>query len=265
MRITSKQIHALALRVNKALGLPEKSMRFNPHSRQHESEVGHIYVSKDISGYKVEQIVNVGGGARTYGPEARMTAREVHLLLQGIVQALEEPRPYAWGNQPAPADSIDLTNLKVTCAIAGVINGALETGISGGEWFEVNADDDTFRTAYWCDTLPNQPVGEPEDGKGPVVAGWSVKMRLRDPDGDGGEFEWTTLTPALCVQRWRNAAKHGEGLDSKCCAAYLRYLEALSLRQWDKADDILMQEYQPDGVHDDLLAQIAVHGEVIFG
>jgi hypothetical protein len=153
--------------------------------------------------------------------------------------------------------SINLNSLKVTNAIAGVINGAFETGINPA-WFQVESlSKDGFLDAAFADGDLTTPSGQP------AKINWTLKVRL---NYDSYKSKWVTLTPSLAVEQWIKLAKdkNSEFLRTRA-DAYLRYLVALSNDDADLAETILFDQYEPDGVHDDALAQQAIAGEVVFG
>jgi len=153
--------------------------------------------------------------------------------------------------------NIDLDNIKVTNAIASVVNSAFETGINPA-WFEVESlNKDGFLDAAFDDMEP--PSGKPQR------TNWTLKARLNE---DGYKSKWKVLTAESCVQSWLKMKDDPElkFLNTKA-DAYIRYLVALSNPNTPHsvADNILMDEYEPDGVHDDAMAQYAIAGEVVFG
>lgn len=151
--------------------------------------------------------------------------------------------------------NIDLDNIKVTNAIASVVNSAFETGINPA-WFEVESlNKDGFLDAAFDDMEP--PSGKPQR------TNWTLKARLNE---DGYKSKWKVLTAESCVQSWIKMKDDPElkFLNTKA-DAYLRFLSALSAGKADVAENILFHEYDPDGVHDDALAQYAIAGEVVFG
>lgn len=154
--------------------------------------------------------------------------------------------------------TIDLDNIKVTNAIAGVVNGAFETGINPA-WFEVKSlSKDGFLDAAFADGDLDTPSGKP------AKTNWTLEARLNDQEGY--KSKWVVLTPEHCVKQWvkMSTDKDLKFLDKKA-KAYLDYLVALSDGLEDKAESILFDQYEPDGVHDDALAQYAIAGEVVFG
>lgn len=152
---------------------------------------------------------------------------------------------------------INLNSLKVTNAIAGVINGAFETGLNPA-WFQVETlNADGFLDAAFDDGDLKTPSGKP------AKIDWTLKVRL---NYDSYKSKWVTLTPAHAVKQWIKFAKDKESQFLRTRAdAYLRYLVALSKNDDHYADTILFDQYEPDGVHDDALAQYAIAGEVVFG
>lgn len=163
-------------------------------------------------------------------------------------------------NQTHMKYEIDINNIKVTNAIAIVINGAFETGIIP-EWFEVKS---LSKGGFLDAAFAGPDCSETASGK-PAIKDWVIEGRL---NCDGYLSEWTKVTPALAVKEW---VKYVETTQDKFLPtkvdAYLRYLAALSESKDQVAKNILMDEYKPDGVHDDALAQIVFsNGEgVVFG
>jgi hypothetical protein len=162
--------------------------------------------------------------------------------------------------------TINLGNIKVTNAIASLINSAFETGLNPA-WYEVESlNDNGFLDASFEDSNLETP------SKKPAKTDWSVKVRLVDDDGDPvDDMDYTVVTPALACQRLNKMANDTKlkFLRSKA-DAFLRYLVALDEatqlgRGMDYAEQILFDEYEPDGVHDDALTQYIVFGDVIFG
>ena len=154
-------------------------------------------------------------------------------------------------------NGIDLTNIKVTNAIASVVNAAFETGLNPA-WFEVERlNADGFLDAAFADGDMETP------SKKPAKLNWTLKVRLNE---DGYESDWKVITPASCVESWEKMSDDPKlnNLSSRA-NAYIRYLKALSKGEATKAEHILLNDYEPDGVHDDALAQYAVAGDVIFG
>jgi hypothetical protein len=150
--------------------------------------------------------------------------------------------------------TIDLENIKVTNAIASVVNSAFETGLNPA-WFEVESlNKDGFLDAAFETDTPS--------GKEPKI-NWTLKVRL---NCEGTKTKWRYITPESCVNSWLKMKDDTnlKFLNTKA-DAYLRYLAALSAGKDKVADAILFDEYEPDGVHDDALAQYAVADEVIFG
>ena len=154
-------------------------------------------------------------------------------------------------------NGIDLTNIKVTNAIASVVNAAFETGLNPA-WFEVERlNADGFLDAAFADGDMETP------SKKPAKLDWTLKVRLNE---DGYESDWKVITPASCVESWEKMSDDTSLKNlSRRANAYIRYLKALSKGDEDAAEHILFNEYEPDGVHDDALAQYAVADDVIFG
>jgi hypothetical protein len=151
--------------------------------------------------------------------------------------------------------TIDLDNIKVTNAIASVVNSAFETGLNPA-WYEVESlNKDGFLDAAFEDMEP--PSGKPQK------TNWTLKVRL---NYDGYKSKWKYITPDSCVNSWLKMKDDPKlkFLNTKA-DAYLRYLAALSQGKEEVADKILFDEYEPDGVHDDALAQYAVADDVVFG
>lgn len=154
--------------------------------------------------------------------------------------------------------TIDLDNIKVTNAIASVINSAFETGLNPA-WFQVKSlSEGGFLDAAFADSNLETPSGKP------AIKDWTLEARLNDQEGY--KSKWVTLTPKLAVKRWIAMSNDPEvKVLAKRAKAYIDYLVALSQGLDDKAESILFDEYEPDGVHDDALAQYAIAEEVVFG
>ena len=158
---------------------------------------------------------------------------------------------------------IDLNNIKVTNAIAGLINSAFETGLNPA-WYQVESlNKDGFHDAAFAESNLKTPSGKPPR------TNWSVKVRLYDEDADEPyeNLDYTVVTPQLAVERWIHFANavHPSHLVKKA-GAFLYYLELLS-RNADKKylDYALLNQYEPDGVTDDAMVQYILASEVIFG
>ena len=157
---------------------------------------------------------------------------------------------------------IDINNIKVTNAIASVINGAFETGINPA-WFEVKS----LSKGGFLDAAFSGPSLDATASGKPAIKDWVVEGRL---NCEGHKSKWTKVTPQLAVDEWTKYVETTEDkfLPSKV-EAYLKYLDYMSKpnADEDRLDSILMDEYEPDGVHDDAMAQIVFsNGEgVIFG
>jgi hypothetical protein len=155
--------------------------------------------------------------------------------------------------------SIDTNNIRVTNAVASVINGAFETGINPA-WFEVKSlNKGGFLDAAFADGEMETP------SKKPATTQWTLEARL---NYDSFKSKWVTLTAEEAVKRWVKYAmggKNGEfGLSNQKVFDFLMYLSMLP-KNPDKANDFMMDTYEPDGVHDDFMAQVAIAEDVIFG
>lgn len=154
---------------------------------------------------------------------------------------------------------IDLANIKVTNAIASVINSAFETGINPA-WFQVKSlNKGGFLDAAFADGEMDTPSGKPASTE------WVVEYRM---NCEGTKTPWVKVTPAVAVEKWTHylATTKDKFLPTKV-HAYLHYLDYMSQKDFDPVvlDNILFNDYEPDGVHDDAMAQIATSGEVMFG
>jgi hypothetical protein len=153
--------------------------------------------------------------------------------------------------------TIDLDNVKVTNAIASVVNSAFETGLNPA-WFQVDSPNkDGFLDAAFADQSLETP------SKKPAKTNWTLMARLND---GSYKSDWVVLTPEHCVKQWIKMSNDKElfVLDRNA-KAYLNYLVLLSKGEEKKAESVLLYDYEPDGVHDDALAQYAIAGEVVFG
>jgi hypothetical protein len=156
---------------------------------------------------------------------------------------------------------VDTNDIRVTNAIASVINGAFETGINPA-WFEVES---LSKGGFLDAAFAGPDLDATASGK-PAIKDWTLKARL---NYDSFKSKWVTLTPEVVVERWSKYAfgrKSGgdDNIARNKVMEYLMYLSLLSLDA-DRADDYMMDTYEPDGVHDDFMAQVAIAEEVIFG
>lgn len=156
--------------------------------------------------------------------------------------------------------SIDTKNIRVTNAVASVINGAFETGLNPA-WFEV----ESLSKGGFLDAAFSGPDLDATASGKPATTEWTLKARL---NYDGHKSKWVTLTAEEAVKRWVKYAtvgKDGEyGLSNTKVFEYLMYLSMIP-KSPDKANDYMMDTYEPDGVHDDFMAQVAIAEDVIFG
>jgi hypothetical protein len=156
---------------------------------------------------------------------------------------------------------IDLNNIKVTNAIASVINGAFETGLNPA-WFKVESlNKGGFLDASFADSELDTPSGKPPR------TDWTLRACLYDDDSEEEVTKWVDLTPAIAVERWEAYVSTDKKSALKAnVLAYLIYLQLLSIDAEESfRDKVLFDWYNPDGVHDDAMGQIAVGKDVIFG
>jgi hypothetical protein len=171
---------------------------------------------------------------------------------------------------------IDTKNIKVTNAIAGVINGAFETGLNP-EWYWIESlNKNGFLNAAFADGEDDLTTCYTPNGHRPKVD-WSIRGCLIDIDNFSGcvdgepldeerATEIITVTPDYAVEMWNKFAQDEKQKHLRPKAdAYLRYLIALGEGDSEYAQKILFEQYEPDGVHDDALAQYLFAGDVIFG
>lgn len=248
----------LVQQLNKVLG--------NPVTPKYE--VGHIYLSKMAGvGYSIEKVVNKAGAVTTLVTYSRQDAKTTCLMLQSMLNAIEL---YKEANQPpAKEEPVKPTmSLKATCAIASVINSAFETGIGAGSWWQNDGlNRDGFLDAAFADELPKSPVGKGVKGNDPKP-NWTLRTRLCDyEESSEEEFPWVVITPESVMARWREYAADTTKakFPRSKVSAYIKYIESLDAGDFDLAEEILWKHYEPDGVHDDIMAQAAVCGDVIFG
>ena len=152
--------------------------------------------------------------------------------------------------------TIDLDNIKVTNAIASVVNSAFEMATGRNPaWFEFESlNEDGFLDAAFEDMGPTS-------GK-PQKTNWTLRVRL---NYDGHQSEWRVITPESCIQSWIKMKDDPEfELLNRAADEYLRYLSALSSGNAEVANKIFVHEYDPTPVHDDALAQYAVADEILF-
>lgn len=156
---------------------------------------------------------------------------------------------------------INLNNIKVTNAVASLINSAFETGLNPAWYWVDSLNKDGFLDAAFEDSNLETPSGKP------AKTNWSFTGCLVDcDDPDEQVTEPITVTAAYAVNQWIQMAKKYKVTHLALKAdAYLRYLMALDEGRNDIAEDILMKQYEPDGIHDDALTQYIFASEVVFG
>jgi hypothetical protein len=151
-------------------------------------------------------------------------------------------------------------NIKVTNAIASLLNAATETGLNPA-WFEADSslNDDGFKDAAFADSGLETPSGKP------ARTNWSFRLRL-NPEDLGKETPYTVITPTLALRRLRKFAKdetQPDWIRSKA-VIFLTYLDLL-----DSAPDLAQTYYddnvEHDGVVDDALLQYVVALDIVFG
>lgn len=156
---------------------------------------------------------------------------------------------------------INLNNIKVTNAVASLINSAFETGLNPAWYYVESLNKDGFLDAAFEDSNLETPSGNP------AKTTWSFTGCLVDcDDPDEQVTEPITVTAAYAVNQWIHMAKNYRVTHLALRAdAYLRYLMAIDENNEVKAEHILMIQYEPDGVHDDALTQYIFATDVIFG
>jgi hypothetical protein len=153
-----------------------------------------------------------------------------------------------------------LNNIKVTNAIASLVNSAIETGLNPA-WYEtdqrVNANG--LLDASFEDCGLKTPSGKP------ARTDWSFRLRL-NPDDLGEETEYTVITPELVITRLRSFVKDQKQpawLQVKA-SGFLQQLDFIAEGN-DKAAHELQCELDFDGVVDDALLQYIVALDIVFG
>lgn len=82
MRITAKHLKTRIDTLNTMTGNPTEYMtagKCNP---------GHYYLSKQCGGYELHQVSNSGGGVRAIGNTGHIPARELNLVITGMIDIL---------------------------------------------------------------------------------------------------------------------------------------------------------------------------------
>ena len=154
-----------------------------------------------------------------------------------------------------PITGVDENNILVTNAVASVINSAFETGIAPENYHVKSLNEGGFLDAAFADSDMDTPSGKP------AKADWTIVGKLEG-------YKWTTLTPKLALERWVAYAGNRESneFSRTKVGMYLTYLAMLSNGfSKDSCDDFLMNMYEPDGVHDDFMAQVAFAEDVVYG
>lgn len=155
----------------------------------------------------------------------------------------------------------DLGNIRVTNFIASTINSAFETGIAPQNYTVESLNKDGFLDAAFAESDLPTPSGKP------AKVDWSLRVMLED-------CPWVTLTPDKALKNIvkKMVKDSGSGdvngdFSTQKCHDFLLCINYLSSKPFneDQFDDLLMNTYEPDGVHDDMIAQASIAGEVIFG
>ena len=156
---------------------------------------------------------------------------------------------------------INLNNIKVTNAVASLINSAFETGLNPSWYYVESLNKDGFLDAAFEEGGLKTPSGKP------AKTTWSFTGCLVDcDDPDEQVTEPITVTAAYAVNQWIHMAKNYKTTYLALKAdAYLRMLMALDEGKDDVAEHILFNQYEPDGVHDDALTQYIFATDVVFG
>lgn len=165
-------------------------------------------------------------------------------------------------NEPLP----NHLNPLVSAAVASVINSAFETGLNPA-WFQVDSlNRDGFLDAAFASGLGGK-LDATASGK-PLRVDWKLRGRLNE---DGYKSPWREVTAEFAIAQWARMAR-GEcsaegtlGCMQEKAAAYLKYLRLLDRGEFAEADEVLFDEYEPDGIHDDALAQYVFADAVVFG
>lgn len=98
-RITSRDLEAVAARLNRMVGVPETEERREPTEAEraagilYPSTVGRFYFSGAYGGWELVQIVNLGGGVRDVLRSGHVPARQAYALAQAYASGLMDSMP----------------------------------------------------------------------------------------------------------------------------------------------------------------------------
>ena len=87
-RISEKRLECRVNLLNNMLGYPTEYWKPYKVDGVHACNPNHYYIGKAYGGYRLEQICNLGGGARDISP--RGTKREVWDYIGGMIKGIEE-------------------------------------------------------------------------------------------------------------------------------------------------------------------------------
>lgn len=90
MRITNKHLENQVDILNNHTNQPEKSWTKNDNG-EYKSNVGNYHIAGAYGGWKLEQIVNEGGGVREI-TNYRMTKRELYYVLHSMNNLLRQEK-----------------------------------------------------------------------------------------------------------------------------------------------------------------------------
>jgi hypothetical protein len=151
-------------------------------------------------------------------------------------------------------------NIKVTNALASLLNSALETGLNPA-WFQT--DTSLNKWGFLDASFEHSGLDTPS-GK-PASTDWSFRLRL-NPDDLGKETKYTVITPRLALTRIRRFVKDDsqpEWLRTKA-VVFLTYLDLL-VTSPAIAETYYDDNIDHDGVVDDALCQYIVALDIVFG
>ena len=164
-------------------------------------------------------------------------------------------------------------NQIATDAIAGIINSAFETGLNPS-WFEVKSlNENGFLDSAFACRMPlengNFIEGFDTPSGKPAQLNWTLTARL-NADGvnesEEADTDWVTVSAKDIFLRWKSFADNPDKSTYARNVArnYIDYV--LKMNDGDyKFAYYIWKEGNWDGVSDDMMAQIAIGGDCIFG
>jgi hypothetical protein len=97
MKTTRKMLEMMVEQLNASLGRPKE--QFTRKDSTGVSNIGHLRLDHDGSGYTLEEIITTGGGVTHPLTHRRLTANEMWLVLYAAKQIIQFDTLKPWGKQ----------------------------------------------------------------------------------------------------------------------------------------------------------------------